>query len=319
VGFRLKILAYVNLYPPTTNAGAELMLHEILLELKKRGHLVTVARPNPENKFVDGLEMVSYKEAELIKNEIDIVFTQNHDTRAATVFAGSANKPIVHFVHNDKAVKLFRLNKRNANLIVANSRWVANSFSVPGVSKIVINPPTEHKKYFVERKKADSITFINLIDIKGVDVFWEVAKLMPNKKFLAVLGGYGKQKLPEKPLPNVEIIKNTSDMKKIYDRTRILLVPSKYESWGRVGVEAMVSGIPVIAANTPGLRESLGDAAIFVTEQKASKYCDAISSLDSEEEYFRYSYMSYQRSKEIISGFNKQIDNLEKYIVEIVR
>jgi ribosomal protein L30/L7E len=148
----LRILVYVNLYPPTTNAGAELMLHEILLELKRRGHSVIVARPKPENKLIDGISMVSYDEAELIKNEIDIVFTQNHDTRSATVFAAAANKPIVHFVHNDQAVKLFRLNKRNANLIVANSKWVSNSFSLSGVSKIIINPPTEHKKYFVERK-----------------------------------------------------------------------------------------------------------------------------------------------------------------------
>ena len=315
----MRILVYVNLYPPTTNAGAELMLHEILLELKRRGHSVIVARPKPENKLIDGISMVSYDEAELIKNEIDIVFTQNHDTRSATVFAAAANKPIVHFVHNDQAVKLFRLNKRNANLIVANSKWVSNSFSLSGVSKIIINPPTEHKKYFVERKRADRITFINLIDIKGVDIFWEIARLMPNQKFLAVLGGYGEQKLPEKILPNVEVIKNTSDMKKVYDRTRILLVPSKYESWGRVGVEAMVSGIPVIASETPGLRESLGDAAIFITQQKASKYCDAISSLNSAEEYSRYSHMSQERSKEIISRFSKQIDNLEKYMLEIAR
>jgi len=41
-------------------------------------------------------------------------------------------------------------------------------------------------------------------------------------------------------------------------------MPSEYESWGRVGVEAMASGIPVIAHPTPGLQESLGDAGVFV-------------------------------------------------------
>ena len=315
----LRILAYVNLYPPTTNAGAELMLHEILLELKKRGHSVIIARPRPENKSIDGIEMVSYKEALLMKNKIDVVFTQNHDTRAAIIFAESIRKPIVHFIHNDKAVRLFRLNKRNANLIVANSQWVAKSINLPGVPKIVVNPPTEPEKYIVETKEADRITFINLIDIKGVDIFWKIVKLMPHKKFLAVIGGYGEQKIPEKIPSNVEVVKNTSDIKKIYERTRILLVPSKYESWGRVGMEAMVSGIPVIASDTPGLTESLGQAAIFITRQEASEYCNAITNLDSEEEYFRYSYKSYERSKEIVSRFEPQINNLEKYLVEIVR
>jgi glycosyltransferase involved in cell wall biosynthesis len=40
-------------------------------------------------------------------------------------------------------------------------------------------------------------------------------------------------------------------------------MPSAHESWGRVGVEAMTSGIPVIAAPTAGLKESLGDAGVF--------------------------------------------------------
>ena len=38
----LSIVAYVHLYLPTHNAGAEVMLHEILLELIKLGHKATV-------------------------------------------------------------------------------------------------------------------------------------------------------------------------------------------------------------------------------------------------------------------------------------
>ncbi|WP_262928542.1 glycosyltransferase family 4 protein [Streptomyces sp. CBMA152] len=46
----------------------------------------------------------------------------------------------------------------------------------------------------------------------------------------------------------------------VYSRSRVILMPSLYESWGRVAVEAFASGIPVIAHTTPGLVESMGEA-----------------------------------------------------------
>ena len=41
-------------------------------------------------------------------------------------------------------------------------------------------------------------------------------------------------------------------------------MPSMHETSGRVGLEAICSGIPVICHPTPGLVETQGDAGIFV-------------------------------------------------------
>jgi glycosyltransferase involved in cell wall biosynthesis len=65
----------------------------------------------------------------------------------------------------------------------------------------------------------------------------------------------------------------------VYARTKLLLMPSDYESWGRVGVEAMASGIPVIAHPTEGLTESLGDAGTFIHRDDIPAWCDAITRL----------------------------------------
>jgi glycosyltransferase involved in cell wall biosynthesis len=53
-------------------------------------------------------------------------------------------------------------------------------------------------------------------------------------------------------------------MREVYRQTKLLLMPSSYESWGRVAVEAAASGIPTLAAATPGLLEALGDAGTFI-------------------------------------------------------
>ncbi|MBQ1163612.1 glycosyltransferase, partial [Streptomyces sp. A73] len=59
---------------------------------------------------------------------------------------------------------------------------------------------------------------------------------------------------------------------RVYGRTRVLLMPRSYESWGRAGCEALASGIPVEAHPTPGLCESLGEAGVYVDRNDLDGY-----------------------------------------------
>jgi glycosyltransferase involved in cell wall biosynthesis len=85
----------------------------------------------------------------------------------------------------------------------------------------------------------------------------------------------------------------------VYARTRILLMPSEYESWGRAGVEAMASGIPVIASPTPGLKESLGKAGVFVNRGNRDGWQAAIERLDDPAAYAAASSAALRRSKQL--------------------
>jgi glycosyltransferase involved in cell wall biosynthesis len=57
------------------------------------------------------------------------------------------------------------------------------------------------------------------------------------------------------------------------------MVPSVHESCGMAAVEALASGIPVIAHPTPGLREALGDAGTFVDRPDVRGWVAAIREL----------------------------------------
>ena len=62
-----------------------------------------------------------------------------------------------------------------------------------------------------------------------------------------------------RPLKNVTVTPNTMDMRPVYGRARLLLVPSLWwESGPRVVVEAALNGLPVIAVNRGGPPENLG-------------------------------------------------------------
>jgi glycosyltransferase involved in cell wall biosynthesis len=95
-------------------------------------------------------------------------------------------------------------------------------------------------------------------------------------------------------------------------------MPSSYESWGRVAMEAACSGIPVIAAPTPGLKESLDYAGIFAKHDDVADWVEAIRFLDDPKNYERYSKLTKKRAREVAEKFEKQMETLELKLLAIL-
>jgi glycosyltransferase involved in cell wall biosynthesis len=55
-----------------------------------------------------------------------------------------------------------------------------------------------------------------------------------------------------------------------------LVLPSLHEGFGLTALEAMAAGVPVIAARSPGLVETCGDAAVYADPHDAQDLADAI-------------------------------------------
>jgi glycosyltransferase involved in cell wall biosynthesis len=113
---------------------------------------------------------------------------------------------------------------------------------------------------------------------------------------MGVVGGYDVQ-ITDQP-PNVKIMTHTNNIKSIYDETRIILMPSFYESWGMVASEAMLNGIPVIANKTFGLEENLSYSGTYCNLTNIEKWKRAILSYDNEEIYKLQSEKCIKRSIE---------------------
>lgn len=310
---KLKVVAYVHGYFPNHNAGAEAMLHQILIDLKEKGHEVKVLTENPGADEYEGIPI--YEAHSKIENEIiqwsSIIITHLNMTRFAVQHGKRYKKPVVHLVHNDKQLSYNKVfDSGAAGLAVANSDWIRKTVK-RGIDSIVVYPPTIPERYAVKTTKK-YITLINMNEAKGGKVFWQLARIFPEREFLGVKGAYGEQVGYEKDLPNVTIMENTPDIQKIYKKASIIIMPSSYESWGRVGMEAACSGIPVIASPTPGLTESLDYAGIFADPDDIAGYVEAIKMLDDKETYDKYSELLKQRSKEVADAFAEQMEVLEK-------
>ena len=119
-------------------------------------------------------------------------------------------------------------------------------------------------------RKPDFITFINPSFEKGVNVFMPLAKLAaqecPEIKFLVVQSrgrwGIALKVLKYVPddFPNVRVIGHQRNMRPVYGATKALLLPSVWhESGARVIAEALINDIPVLASDTGGSSELVGD------------------------------------------------------------
>lgn len=70
-----------------------------------------------------------------------------------------------------------------------------------------------------------------------------------------------------------------ADLPYLYDLAELFLFPSYYEGFGLPPLEAMQSGLPVIASNTSSLPEVIGDAGILLAPDNHAEFSDAILKL----------------------------------------
>lgn len=252
----LRVGALVHMYPPHHNAGAEHMLHAIFSGLVSLGVdcRVAVESPSVRTPFDYTLDGVRVGSRALL-DDCDIIFTHLDRTREAEAYCRAHKKPLVHIIHNHHQPERIEYGQ----LAVYNTEWLREEYPT-NIPNMVIHPPVYPDRYRVI--PGECVTLINLIPPKGVHIFYELAKRMPEVSFLGVKGAYGTQ-VSAPRLPNLQIMENQADVREVYSRTRVLLTPSVYESYGRVAVEAAISGIPVIANSTPGLIEALGDSGIY--------------------------------------------------------
>jgi len=174
---------------------------------------------------------------------------------------------------------------------LANSPYGAAVLeAIVGESVEIVRPMVPHASYRCEPRDPRYVTFVNPIPHKGLGVALEVARRMPETRFLFVKGRWsvyeGRQleKLvaPAHALPNVDVWEYQDDMRRVYAVTRTLLVPSQFiETFGRVILEAQTNGIPVVGARVGGIPYTLGEGGIVVEpKHDAGAYVAALQRLE---------------------------------------
>jgi glycosyltransferase involved in cell wall biosynthesis len=321
----MKIVFFANRMPDMCGA----FLHDIDLatELQKRGHsIVFLIIQKPKEGYngdnYRGFRFLHYTAASpyLDSSEVWICPHSPILPEVRRINSRGYFRPIIatcHFDGNYTAISGRADTRWNEMLMFVNKTMQANYYNnikpfPPSIVRTETVRPIMHRNQIVitEPFQGEYITLVNANLNKGVVQFIEMAKAMPTRKFLGVLPYYGELRVPPAP-SNVKWIPFDDDIRTILKKTRILLMPSYYESFGRIAVEAMINGIPVIYSkpavspllpncSTEGVAEWIGDAALSCDRDSMQSWSDAIAFLDDEE---TYSAMS-ARSREHIESLN---------------
>jgi len=307
----MKLLWIIHGYIPVLNAGAETYTHNLNKYLISMGHEVIVSVPQFHSTYVnktqtiDGVQIV-FNTIDIISEKVkwcDIVLT-HLDYSLCTINYVRNYKPIVWVSHNTFYDNYEFVNNKSNVSIIFNTLKAKELCTFTNKS-IVLRPPITVEKTTTDPIKNKYITLININDLKGGHILKRLALAMPDKEFLGVTGGYNEQ--IEQP-SSVKVVPHTTNISEIYNVSRIIIMPSSYESFGMVGAEAIINEIPVIASPCFGLIENLEDAGIFVERENLEGWISAIKALDNEHYYKSKQQQCNNRACEL-----KEINKSELY------
>lgn len=231
----------------------------------------------------------------LRKQRPDVVWAQLEGAREVLSMARDHGVQGLLYVHDAEADPgELRAVANIGSHVVCSSAFLARRVAqVIGRPTQVIYPASDW--YF--GTVGDSQGFVTMVNphaVKGLETFLEIAGRLPRQRFLLQeswkLDEVSLAALMERltALPNVTFQQRVPDMRQVYSRTRLLLVPSVWEEgFGMVAVEAQSCGIPVIASARGGLPESVGEGGVLIDDYtNPATWVEAIRGLlDDSSEY----------------------------------
>lgn len=286
----MNVVFFVHAWAGTHNSGAEWTVQHYAKFLHQKGCNIEVILP--ENQiYPDGEKFAFIKfitgyysnDFFLALQNANVIFTHLDSTGIAINWARHYKKHLVFLSHNDHDYRIVRARQLNISVVYNNK---ANQKNVAGGPypnpTIVCKPPIFPDDVKYNRKHGQNVTLINCNENKGGKILVELAKRLPKIKFLGVLGSYGEQIIDD-TYKNLKYVPQTPDVHLVYGKSNIVLMPSDYESYGRVALEAAINRLPVICTPTDGLKECLGAAGLYFDREDIDGMAKKIEELMSDE------------------------------------
>ena len=229
------------------------------------------------------------------------------DASAIVVQSGTALLPLVLASLNTRratAVYLHNveMHQLRGNLVpdpsllyLANSTFTAERWrALCGLDCEVILPVVRADGYLSGGAGGSKVLFLNPTPIKGVELMFALAAYCPDIQFLVVeswnLETNWRQRCRQRAqrLGNVEWRGPTDDMRPVFGRSRVLLMPSVWEeSFGRTVVEAQLNGLPVLASRRGALPANVGDGGLTLDpHEPVQAWAQALRRLLAEHDTF---------------------------------
>ncbi|MBI5085654.1 MAG: glycosyltransferase family 4 protein [Acidobacteria bacterium] len=139
----------------------------------------------------------------------------------------------------------------------------------------VVHPPIYGRTAAWTPSRAGYVLMINPCAVKGLSIFLDLARRLPQTSF-AALTGWGTTSADRAALaalPNTRLLASVGDIDEALAPASLLLMPSLwYEGFGLIAMEAMLRGLPVVASNSGGLLEAKQDTGYVIPVRPITSY-----------------------------------------------
>ncbi len=170
--------------------------------------------------------------------------------------------------------------------------------------------PSKHEDF--------TVLFVGrLIAIKGARVLVEVAKRLPEVRFVFIGTGPDEEYLNEqqKKYHNIVFIGKIPHEKlpKYFTQADLLCIPSQYpEGFAQVQMEALACGLPVVSSNKGALSEFLDNSVAIVVDPTVENLKSAIEKLYRDKKLYEKMKINARPYAEKFSG-EKNVEMITKY------
>lgn len=276
-------IAFLSRYQNTIQRGAETFVRELSMELSKK-HEVSIL----SGEKADSLDQI-------LKSDSQIVVSVNGGLQALKASLGRLRSNYKLVISGQAGIgrgEIFNIVIAKPDLYVALTEtmykwakgwaWGSKVVKIPnGVDLDKFKPDGEKLDFGL--KKPVILSVGALVWYKAHEKTIKAVGLLGNASLVIVGEGPEKAKLEnlgKKLLRNrFKIVKaDYKDLPKIYRGTDIFVLPSwDREAFGIVYLEAMASGLGVVAPDDLSRNEVIGEAGILTEVSDAQKYAQAIS------------------------------------------